>query len=161
MYHLSAACYEHRPIFQEPDDLTYLEEEILVSLAEKNIPCHAWSFLPDHYHVLIEPDDLDEVGEMLRLIHSSIATEMNGKDNARGRQVWYRFSDRGIRNSDHYWSAIHYIHYNPVKDDHVDEIADWPWSSFDYFCKEFGEEKLRRIRKAHPIDEYEEGWDGE
>jgi putative transposase len=128
-YLISAACFEHQPVFADPTDLSWLLDQTLNALDEVKLPCYV--FLPNHYHVLLRTEDIAIVSEVLRLLHSRVATDINGRHRKRGRRVWYRFSDRFIRSERHHWATVNYIHYNPVKHGYVDR----------------------------PIGEYRKGWD--
>ena len=158
-YLITAACYEHRPIFQDPGDLSWLVGEILSALTEAELPHRAWVFLPNHYHVLLETKDLSIVSEVLRLLHSRVATKINGRHRQRGRKVWYRFSDRFIRSERHHWASVNYLHYNPVKHGYVDRMTVWPWSSVHEYVEEHGKERILQTWKAYPIGDYGKGWD--
>jgi len=158
IYLITAACYEHRPIFEHPDDLSWLANEFLSAL-DPNLPYMAWVFLPNHYHILLQAQDIRLVSETLRLLHSRIATTINGRHNQRGRKVWYRFSDRLIRSENHYWATVNYIHYNPVKHGYTDKMTDWPWSSVHEYLDRFGEAWLERHWNAYPVGNYGKGWD--
>jgi len=46
------------------------------------------------------------------------------------KYFWNReFWDRYIRDEEHYWNTVEYIHNNPVKARLVKAPEDWPWSS--------------------------------
>ena len=158
-YLITAACYEHRPIFEHPDDLSWLTNEVLSAFDDAELPCLAWVFLPNHYHVLLETEDLAHVSEVLRLLHSRVATTINGRHGQRGRKVWYRYSDRMIRNERHLFASVNYIHYNPVKHGYVDRMMDWPWSSVHEFMETRGRAWMLRTWKEYPIGNYGKGWD--
>jgi len=158
-YLITAACYEHRPIFQDPGDLSWLAEEVLSAFTEAKLTYQAWVFLPNHYHVLLETKDLSIVSEVLRLLHSRVATTINGCQHQRGRQVWYRFSDRFIRSERHHWASVNYLHYNPIKHGYVDRMTMWPWSSIHEYAEEHSEEWFLQTWKAYPIRDYGKGWD--
>jgi len=158
-YLITAACYEHQPIFQDPGDLSWLVNEALSALAEGDLPYQAWVFLPNHYHILLETKDLSIVSEVLRLLHSRVATSINGRHRQRGRRVWYRFSDRLIRSERHHWASINYLHYNPIKHGYVDRMTVWPWSSIHEYVKEHGKERVLQTWKAHPLGDYGKEWD--
>ena len=56
------------------------------------------------------------------------AAEKLGK--RRAEPFWHReFWDRYIRDEEHYYDTIEYIHNNPVKAGLVRKPEDWPWSS--------------------------------
>jgi len=156
---ITAACFEHRHIFEDPDDLSWLADQVLNGLTQAQLSHAAWVFLPNHYHLLLQTEDLRDVSETLRLLHSRIATEMNGRQKMRGRQVWYRFTDRLIRNDRHCWATVNYIHFNPVKHGYVDQIQDWAWSSVHDYSETQGTEWLERVWKDFPVGDYGKGWD--
>jgi putative transposase len=160
-YFITATCYEHRHIFEHPDDLSLLADETLDAFAKAEIPCATWVFLPNHYHVLLETKDLSIVSELLRLLHSRVATTINGHQQQRGRQVWYRFSDRLIRSPRHHWATMNYIHYNPIKHGYVDRMSLWAWSSVHNYADAYGKEWLAEKWHTYPIDQYSEKWDRE
>lgn len=158
-YLITAACYEHRLIFEDPTDLSWLADEILGALASADLPHPAWVFLPNHYHVLLETEDLSIVSEVLRVVHSRVATDVNGRHDQRGRQVWYRFSDRRIRSERHHFATVNYLHYNPIKHGYVDLMREWPWSSVHDYVEAQGAEWMINTWKAYPIRDYGKGWD--
>src|SRR5688572_16591042 len=60
-YLITAACYEHRHIFETPEALSYLINAVLNAFHEAGLLCSAWVFLPNHYHVLLSASDLSIV----------------------------------------------------------------------------------------------------
>ncbi|MBI4787276.1 MAG: transposase [Chloroflexi bacterium] len=158
-YLITAACYEHRHIFEQPDDLSWLTSETLDALQSAGLPCPAWVFLTNHYHVLVDTEDLSVISELLRLLHSRVATAINSRQHQRGRQVWYRFSDRLIRDERHHWATVYYIHSNPVKHKYVDAAAHWPWSSLHDYIDVQGKSWLAQTWRDYPIEDYGKGWD--
>ncbi len=158
-YLITAACYEHHHIFSEPDALSELTNDILGAFMTAELPCSAWVFLPNHYHVLLYTQNLTMVSEVLRLAHSRIATNINSRQHQKGRRVWCRFSDRLIRNEKHYWATVNYIHYNPVKHGYVERAENWAWSSLPDYIETWGKKQLGAIWKQYPIDDYGKGWD--
>jgi putative transposase len=158
-YLITAASFEHRHIFEQPDDLSTVAGGVLGALTEAGLPHPAWVFLPNHYHILLETDDLATVTRCLRVVHSSLATLMNGRHRQRGRRVWYRYSDRLIRNEKHHWATVNYIHFNPAKHGYVSRMADWPWSSVHDYLDTHGREWAARVWKSYPVGDYGKGWD--
>jgi len=158
-YLITAACYEHCHVFESPDELSWLTEVFLSTMKEVGFSCMAWVFLPNHYHLLLETQDLSPVGEVLRKLHSRTATRINGRQNQRGRRVWYRYSDRLVRSERHHWATVNYIHYNPVKHGYVAHMADWPWSGVHELLATWGRPRLEQVWSAYPVGEYGKGWD--
>jgi putative transposase len=143
-YLITAACYEHRPIFEHTEDLSYLADELLNALKTAAIQPQAWVFLPNHYHFQAHVEEIGNISETLRLAHSRIATHIN---------------DRLIRNERHYLATINYIHYNPVKHGYVDDADAWAWSSIHNYAETQGEHWLTQTWKEYPILDYGKGWD--
>jgi putative transposase len=84
---------------------------------------------------------------------------MNYQQGQPGRQVWYRYSDRFIRNERHLWASVNYIHFNPVKHGYVERMEDWPWSSVHGYLESLGQKGLKRMMILYPIGDYGKGWD--
>lgn len=86
---------------------------------------------------------------------------MNKQDELTGkRKVWFKYSDRVMRNETQLGHALNYIHYNPVKHGYVDDVYDWPWSSLGMYFEDFGKEWLRENwRKCPPPANFGNGWD--
>lgn len=158
-YLISTACFEHGHIFETPEDLTWLMNEALTAFEKAKLPYQAWVFLPNHYHVLLNTSDLAVVSDTLRLMHSSTATAINGKQKQRGRKVWYCYSDRFIRGEAHHWASVNYIHYNPVKHGYVTRMLDWPWSSIHEYMETHGRPTMEQLWRDYPIKNYGKGWD--
>lgn len=159
VYLITAACYEHSPIFDCPEDLSFLSGEVLRALGSAQVECTAWVFPPNHYHLLLQIEDLAFLSELLRRTHSRVATKINSRHHKRGRQVWYGFSDRLVRNERHWSTTLDYIHYNPVKHGYIDHMEDWPWSSVHVYQEVQGEEWIKSNWREHPLLDYGKGWD--
>ena len=129
-YHVTAACYEHAPfIGTSPARMAECEHDLLDSAQRCCEEVHAWCVLPNHYHLLVETRSLEAVTTALGRFHGRKSFQWNGQDNARGRQVWHRCSDRGIRSEGHFWAVMNYVHHNPVHHGYVARWEDWPFSS--------------------------------
>jgi len=159
-YHISATCYEHRPIIGiGPERMADFEARLLDSLTACTEEIFAWRVLPNHYHVLLEATSLKELSNALKGLHGRLAFDWNGEESARGRKVWHRFTDRAIRSEGHFWSTMNYDHHNPVHHGYVKRWQDWPFSSAAAWFEEVGKEKAEEIWNAYPLLDYGKGWD--
>jgi len=156
---ITAACFEHRHILDGPERLTWFEKQLLAHVAEHNIPCAAWVVLPNHYHLIARILDIDEFVKNLGRLHGRTSFVMNREDGARKRKVWHRCADRIIRNEDHYLVTLNYIHNNPVKHGYVEKWTDWPWSSFHWYLKKHGRDKMVQVWRDYPLLDYGKTWD--
>jgi len=93
----------------------------------------AWVVLPDHIHLLLEPDE-EDLSSLMRRIKLSFAHMLLNRRGQTSGTVWQRrFWDHLIRNDSDLNRHFDYIHYNPVKHGFVDRTASWPHSSFEMF----------------------------
>lgn len=156
-YHLVGACYEHQPhIGHTPERMAEFSELLLDTLPE---PPAAWCVLPNHYHVLVRCTDVKNTCRTLGKLHGSTSFRWNGDENTRGRKVWHSLTDRAMRNGDHFWSTVNYIHHNPVKHGYADRWENWPFSSAADYLEEMGRDAAAEIWKRFPVLDYGKDWD--
>ena len=101
-YLISAANFEHRAIMSSPDRRTGFESRLLNAIKKITEDLIAWVVLPNHYHMLIDVQSLNDVSVILKYLHGTASREWNIEDNVTGkRRVWYKFADTYIRNDAH------------------------------------------------------------
>ena len=158
-YFISAACFEHRHHFSAPNELTALERRILGELKDADVSCAGWVILPNHYHLLVDVDELATLGRALGRVHGRSSYYANGRDGTPGRRVWYRYGDRKIRSDRHFATCLHYLFLNPVKHGFVEDPRRWCWSSLPEWLRENGEERFEQLRLDYPLHDFGRGWD--
>jgi putative transposase len=161
-YHISAACYNHAPVIGcSLDRMDAFSTQLLEVLHGAGGHVRAWCVLPNHYHALVQTDDLIRLFENIGRFHGTTSHRWNGEENARGRQVFCRMSDRAIRSERHFWATMNYIHNNAVHHRYVKLWTEWPWSSASAFLENVGRKEAEQIWKAYPIKKYGAKWDGQ
>jgi len=160
-YLISAANFEHRSIMCSPERRTEFEIRMLNSIKEITDNLIAWVILPNHYHILISIQSLDDVSAALKQLHGTTSREWNIEDDVTGkRRVWYKFADTLIRNEIHLHTAFNYIHYNPVKHGYACDPYEWPWSSLQTYDEDKGKDWLQEHWTAYmPTNDFGKGWD--
>lgn len=159
-YLLTAANFEHVAIMASPDRRTEFEGRLLDAMKEAQAIVYAWVILVNHYHILVGVETLDAVSRALQQLHGTTSREWNLADGLTGkRRVWYKFSDRMIRNDVHFYRSVNYIHYNPVKHGLITDPYEWPWSSLHNYLTHNGREWLRKTWKDFPLGDFGKGWD--
>ena len=105
----------------------------------------AWVLLPDHLHCVWTLPDGDAdfstrwmiikrtvslaCGEAYRRTDWMTASKLNHREST----IWQRrFWEHQIRNQEDFARHVDYIHFNPVKHGHVQQVADWPYSTFHH-----------------------------
>ena len=159
-YLISSTCFDHAPIVgASPERMTQCEADVLEVCNEFCLAIHAWCVLPNHYHVVIKTERIEELRHGLGLFHGRSSFVWNGEDQQRGRQVWYNCLERPIKSERHFWATMNYVHHNPVHHGYVQRWQDWPWSSAAIFLESVGKEKAKVIWKDYPILDYGKKWD--
>ncbi len=159
-FHISAACFEHRPfIGHSVERMAGFSRELLETIYSTGTIVAAWCVLPNHYHVLLKTPELAGLIKVIGQLHGRTSRQWNQEENTPGRQNWFRATDRAIRSDRHFWATVNYIHYNPVKHRLVKDWLDWPYSSAAQYLEEIGRENASRIWKSYPILDYGKGWD--
>ncbi|MGF1547144.1 MAG: transposase [Thiotrichales bacterium] len=105
----------------------------------------AVGILPDHLHCLwtLPPGDADYSTRWNllkgRFSRSIASGERISRSRAKRRErgLWQRrFWEHCIRDEADFNRHVDYIHWNPVKHGWVNQVVDWPYSSFHRFVAE-------------------------
>jgi putative transposase len=159
-HHIVAACYEHEPhLGHNVERMDAFSSDFLTLLSAHTTQIFAWCVLPNHYHTLVEAPELKGLLYQLGRLHGRVAHAWNGEENARGRKVFYRTTERAMRSERHYWPTLNYIHHNPVHHGHAARWQNWPWSSAAMYLEQTGAAEAERVWKKYPIRDYGQGWD--
>jgi len=152
-YAISAANFEHAPIMASTQRRTAFEADLLEALAQIGADVTGWVILPNHYHFIAGVQSLNDISAALQHLHGRTARDWNLMDGLTGqRKVWYKFYDRMIRDEHHFFKALNYIHYNPVKHGYVENVYEWPWTSLHNYDELQGREWLREKWREFPGD---------
>jgi REP element-mobilizing transposase RayT len=119
---VGAAWMKHPPIADTVNDA-------IVRFDGERYRLHAWVVMPNHVHAVLTPVFGWELGTILHSWKSFTANECNKLLRRTGRFWWKESWDRYVRDERHYFNAIRYIDYNPVKAGLCSKPEDWKWGS--------------------------------
>lgn len=131
LYFLTNVTYRRKPILVDNIDLFW----IAMSKTKAKMPFDivAWVILPDHFHVILNPMQ-STPSNILKRVKLSFLRNYKIRIGVGSGRVWQpRFWDHVIRSQDDMNRHIDYIHYNPVKHNHVTSPFDYPHSSIAIF----------------------------
>jgi putative transposase len=109
----------------------------------------AFCLLPEHLHCVwrLPEDDNDYSQRWLSIKkgftrrylgaggHEPVQSPSRHKKRERG--IWQRrFWEHQIRDQEDLQRHVDYIHYNPVKHGLVEDVEDWPWSTYRRFVRD-------------------------
>ncbi|HKV14778.1 MAG TPA: transposase [Reyranella sp.] len=87
----------------------------------------AWTIMPNHVHVLIEPKPDHALGTIVSS-WKRFSARMANRHLQRSGPFWQDdYWDTYIRNERHFLSTLNYIENNAVKAGLVKQAAHWPW----------------------------------
>ncbi|MEP6925117.1 MAG: transposase [Pyrinomonadaceae bacterium] len=156
----TAACYEHAPIIGKTEErLAKCEKELLNICNKCEVKLYAWCVLPNHYHLLLRTDNIDEFKKQIGLFHGHSARRWNQEDNQPGRKVWFNFFERNMKSRRHLLASLNYVNHNPVHHRYVRFWQDWAFSSANVYLQSAGHEKAVQRWQKYPLFDYGKGWD--
>ena len=160
LYLITAACYEHRPhLALPPTRLADFEMELLNEVLSQSRKIFAWVILPNHYHLLVDAPDVMALLCTLGQLHGRTSYRWNGEDESRGRHVWHRAAETGMKSERHFWASFNYVLHNAVRHGYVDRWQDWPYSNAARYLAEVGRDEAERCWREYPLLDYGKGWD--
>ncbi|GAB3478994.1 REP-associated tyrosine transposase [Marinomonas epiphytica] len=104
-----------------------------VKKVKQKHPFHiiAWVVLPDHIHAIWQLPESDwNFSIRWQLIKTHFTKRVHSKHKLRGKIWQNRFWEHEIKTDLDLINHIHYVYYNPVKHGHVQQVKEWPYSSF-------------------------------
>ena len=160
LYHLTAACYEHRPIIGvSPARMASFEDELIRVLTGDGCCLRVWCVLPNHWHALVSVSRLPELIQGLGRLHGRASRFWNREDSSPGRTCWHGCADRAMRNEEHMYATVNYILNNAVHHGYATRWQEWPYTNARDYLAEVGEAEAVRRWTAHPIHDYGKKWD--
>jgi putative transposase len=121
------------------DHVELLRKAFRYTRARHPFAIDAIVILPEHLHAIWTLPDYDgDYATRWRLIKSTFSRALpTGETVSRSRSergdrgIWQRrYWEHTVRDEEDFAQHVDYIHYNPVKHEHVAQVKDWPHSSF-------------------------------
>jgi REP element-mobilizing transposase RayT len=93
------------------------------------LKCHAWCFLPNHYHLLVT-SQLGNISPAMQWFGSCTAQSFNRRHERSGHLYQGRFGSRVVADDGYLLELARYLPLNPVKAGLCGSPRDWTWSSY-------------------------------
>ena len=136
-YFVTVGTYLKAHHFRGRHRLRVLHRGLLTVAGDFGWRLEAWAVFSNHYHfVAHSPDDAPDASslpDMLSVLHSKIASWINGLDAAPDRKVWYNYRETKLTYQRSYLARLNYVHQNPVKHGLVPVANQYPWCSAAWF----------------------------
>ena len=116
-----------------------LRQSVKTALSRRPFHIDAWVVLPDHMHCLWTlPANDEDYSTRWKIIKTEFSkalppteflSDVRHKKGERG--IWQRrFWEHTIRDENDYAAHMDYVYINPLKHGLVQQVVDWPYSSF-------------------------------
>jgi len=142
-YFFTVVTFKRQKILCNADVRTALREAIQSTQAVHPFNIDAWVLLPNHLHCIWTlPEDDANFSTRWAMIKRHVSQKCGPKYRRDGwvtrsinqrneSTIWQRrFWEHQIRDDRDYEKHMDYLHYNPVKHNHVTQVIDWPYSTF-------------------------------
>ncbi len=139
IYHVMFRGLNKQKIFLESYDRSKLLE-ILAELKDKfGFEIYAYCLMSNHVHLIVKEKNLKDISDIMRRLIGKYAQWFNIKYDRSGVLMENRYKSRVVEVDEYFVHVIRYVHQNPVKAGIVENIADYPWSSYgDYLSDKQG-----------------------
>ena len=133
-YIVTAATLDKLHHFRGPERLDALEAALLNDLQKGGWQVEARAVFSNHYHFVAHAQkDSMPLDELLQELHRKTALDVNARDHALGRQVWFQYWDTQLTFETSYFARLCYVHQNPVKHGLVKVASQYRWCSAAWF----------------------------
>lgn len=104
-------------------------------LKDADIKIVAFCMMPNHAHLLINAENIEEMSKFMQKVNCQYARYYNYMENRVGYVFRDRFKSEPIKDRRYLIQCAKYIHQNPVKAGFVDFAGDYKFSSYNYFVR--------------------------
>lgn len=129
LYHVTARGDRREPIYSGDED----RERWLGLLGDVcrrfNWVCHAWCQMTNHYHLVVETPE-GNLSRGMRQLNGVYTQSFNRAHGRVGHVFQGRYKAVLVDKDSYLLELARYVVLNPVRAGMVQDVADWPWSSF-------------------------------
>ncbi len=153
-YTITGAVYQKRRLLQPEGYKDLVRDQLKTLVVEFGLQLAAWVILDNPSHLLAKSRVGAALPRFFGRLNGRTSFDLNGRDGARGRQVWHNYWDTCIRGEADYWTRFNYIHCNPVKHAYVIKSKDWSFSSYRYYLEHKGQDWLIDSFRQYPVIDF-------
>ncbi|HBX51643.1 MAG: hypothetical protein A2W98_02260 [Bacteroidetes bacterium GWF2_33_38] len=151
-YHIYNHAVGNSNLFETEDNYYFFLEKYKQYISPY-VDTFAYCLMPNHFHLAVRIKDLtgfenldiptltkfDEdsfsefVSKQFSNFFSSYSQAFNKQQSRRGSLFERPFKRKHITTDEYFKILIHYIHYNPVHLEFVNDLRDWKYSSYESY----------------------------
>jgi len=128
-HHVTQRGTNRSVIFFDERDRTFFLSALNQWTERTETKVWAYCLMDNHFHLLLEPMNVEGLGKCLHGATFRYAQYFNGKYGRTGRLWENRYFSCPIDKNAYLWAAVRYIEKNPVRAKITRKAEDWKWSS--------------------------------
>lgn len=129
-YYTTVRASNNELLFRDDSDYAYFLEVLKTRKEKYNFKLYAYCLLPQHYHLLIEPTQTENLSKIMQAINTSYSLYFNKKHNRFGHLISGRFKGRLFNKDERLLHQSIYLHLNPLRAGLVQKSEAYKWSSY-------------------------------
>jgi putative transposase len=154
-YHVMNRGRRREKIFQSDRDYKIFLEILGECVRLFSIEIHAYSLMPNHYHLLIRTPNAN-LSRAMRHLNGVYTQKINKRYRYEGSLFKGKFKSIVLEEDTYFQELIRYIHRNPLKAKIVERMIDHKWTSHrSYMLDGEGPEWLRKDTALSKFGKYE------
>ncbi len=127
-YHVTMRGNHQQRLFFTPDDRRLLDEIVSDTLHRNSARLHAYCYMSNHMHLLIQVDEIP-LGRVMLCIASRYARSVQSRLGTTGHLFERRYHAILVDVDDYLLTVLRYIHQNPVEAGIASSVSDYRWTS--------------------------------
>ena len=125
IYLLTAIVLNRQPLFHDFKSGRLVVDALKTAEQEGFATSLAWVVMPDHFHWLIELQNI-QLPSLMARTKSRIAVTLNRSAGRQGPVWQHGYHDRAIRKEEDLQAVARYIVANPLRAGLVERVGDYP-----------------------------------
>lgn len=140
-YHVLARGNEKRDIFRDDQDRYRLLRFLDETRKDFSLMIHAYVFMPNHYHIVVETPE-PNLSKAMHYLNTKYAEHFNFKYKRSGHLFQGRYKAILCQREKYLLELTRYVHLNPIRAGLARKLKDYRWSSYREMT---GGDEWRRI----------------
>jgi putative transposase len=134
-YHVVTRGNDRRKLFRSKGDYRYCLETIKEYLEKFQVDVVHYCLMPNHLHLLMKATVAVELPKFMQGVLQVYAGYFKKKYNAVGFVFQNRYKSHFITDERYLLECSRYIERNPLRARLINNLSEYPWSSFFFYAK--------------------------
>jgi len=133
-HHVLNRANNKEVIFFDEEDFRFFLRQVRKYKEKFGIKIYHYCVMPNHHHFLLEPPSFQALAGFMQGLMLVYAQHVQRKYDKVGH-IWQgRYKNPVVERGDYFVQCGYYIEDNPRRAGLVEDLKDWPWSSYQYYA---------------------------